>query len=286
MPKERVLVVGLGEVGQSLYSLFKDSGKFDVYAFDIDMEKMKNVERGDAPPRGTIDVMHVCYPCLDQDQFVRTTLDYIRKFEPKLTIIESTVSPGTTQKVHELAKAPVVHSPIRGMHRSLETMKKDILRWRKFVGGTTKDGAEAAKKHFEKLGLTVAILRSPLETELAKILDTTYKAWLIVWFQEMHRISRNLGADFDEIVEVIEDGHRGILDRPINFPGVIGGHCLIPNTKLLLEVYDSNLLKLILESNERRKEEIKDEAIVKDIEKVRKRVKMLEQDLIRKTPDL
>jgi UDP-N-acetyl-D-mannosaminuronate dehydrogenase len=285
MPKECVLIVGLGEVGQSLYSLFKDSGKFDVYGVDIDSERMKSVEGRCAQPERSIDVMHICYPCPDQQQFVKTTLDYIRKFEPKLTIIESTVNPGTTQKVYELAKVPMVHSPIRGMHKTLETMKKDILYWRKFVGGTTSEGAEAAKRHFEKLGLRVTLLRSPVETELAKILDTTYKAWLIVCFQEMHRISRALGADFDEIVRVIEDGHRGILDRPINYPSHIGGHCLIPNTELLLRSYDSKLLKLILESNEKRKEEMKDKAVLEDIEKVRKRVKKLDKDFSRKPPD-
>ena len=285
MPKERVLIVGLGEVGHSLYGLFKDSGKFDVYGVDINSETMKGIEPRGTPPVGNIDVMHVCYPCADQQQFAKTTLDYISKFKPKLTIIESTVNPGTTQKVYELARVPMVHSPIRGMHKTLETMKKDILYWRKFVGGTTSEAAEAAKRHFEKLGLRVTVLRSPVETELAKILDTTYKAWLIVCFQEMHRISRTLGADFDEIVEVIEDGHRGILDRPINYPSVIGGHCLVQNTELLLRSYDSNLLKLILESNEKRKEEVKDPAVLEDIEKVRKRVKKIDKDFSRKPPD-
>jgi UDP-N-acetyl-D-mannosaminuronate dehydrogenase len=278
MPKERVLVVGLGEVGRSLYDLFKDSGEFEVYGVDTDSERTKKIESG-APSGKNIDVMHICYPCPDQQQFVKITLNYIKTFEPKLTIIESTVIPGTTQKVYELANVLMVHSPIRGMHRTLENMKNDILYWRKFIGGTTSEAAEAAKKHFEKLGLRVKVLRSPVETELAKILDTTYKAWLIVCFQEMHRISRALGADFDEIVEVIEDGHRGILDRPINYPGVIGGHCLIQNTELLLKSYDSKLLKLILESNERRKREVEESAIVEDIEKIRKRVKNLEIDL-------
>jgi UDP-N-acetyl-D-mannosaminuronate dehydrogenase len=285
MPSECVLIIGLGEVGQSLYSLFEDSGKFNVYGFDNDSKRMKGIRGLNALPGRKVDVMHVCYPCPDQQQFVKTTLDYVRKFEPRLTIIESTVNPGTTQKIYEQAKVPIVHSPIRGMHKTLETMKKDIVYWRKFVGGTTSQATEAAKKHFEKLGLKVTALRSPVETELAKILDTTYKAWLIVCFQEMHRISRTLGADFDEIVEVIEDGHRGILDRPINYPGVIGGHCLIPNTELLLKNYDSKLLRLILESNEKRKEEEKDETILQDIEKIKERVKKLDKDFSRKHQD-
>jgi len=69
------------------------------------------------------------------------------------------------------------------------------------------------------------------------------------------------------------------LDRPVMFPGVIGGHCLIPNTELLLRVYDSEFLRLILESNDKRKKEIVNEIIKVEVEKVRKRVEVLEKEL-------
>jgi UDP-N-acetyl-D-mannosaminuronate dehydrogenase len=107
--------------------------------------------------------------------------------------------------------------------------------------------------------------------------ETTYRAWMIACFQEMHRISKAFGADFDETVDFLEDTHRVRFDRPIMFPGVIGGHCLIPNTELLLAAYDSEFLRLILESNEKRKEEVKDKAIQKEIGKIAKRVEALEK---------
>jgi hypothetical protein len=67
------------------------------------------------------------------------------------------------------------------------------------------------------------------------------------------------------------------------FPGFIGGHCLIPNTELLLNVYDSEFLRLILKSNEKRKEEIKDKSVQKEVEKVSKRAEALEKELTEKT---
>ena len=88
---------------------------------------------------------------------------------------------------------------------------------------------------------------------------------------------RAFGADFDETVDFLEDTHRVRFDRPVMFPGVIGGHCLIPNTELLLEAYDSEFLRLILESNEKRKEEVKDKTTQKEIDKVAKRVEALEK---------
>lgn len=97
---------------------------------------------------------------------------------------------------------------------------------------------------------------------------------MIVCFQETHRISRHYGADFDDVVDMLEDIHRLRLNKPLHYPGVIGGHCLIPNTELLLSVYDSEFLRLILESNEKRKEEITDESTRSEVKKIEKRWKL------------
>ena len=61
------------------------------------------------------------------------------------------------------------------------------------------------------------------------------------------------------------------------FPDVIGGHCLIPNVELLLKAYDSEFLRLILKSNEKRKEEIKEESVRREVIKVRSKVEALEK---------
>jgi len=152
-------------------------------------------------------------------------------------------------------------------------MKWELKRWTKYVGGSEPKAAEAARKHFEKLGLKTKVLKSSLETEVAKLFETTYRAWMIVCFQEMHRISKFFGADFENVADFLEDTHRVRHDRPVMFPGVIGGHCLILNTELLLKSYDSDFLKLILKSNEKRKEEIKDASIRSEVEKVKKMIK-------------
>jgi len=281
MPKETVLIVGLGEVGHSLYDLLKESSKFDVYGHDMDKAKIRAITGKIELPK-KVDVMHICIPCVKQDKFIQATAEYIRKIKPKLTIIDSTVPPGTTQKIYETTKTPIVDSPIRGMHQNLETMKRDIRFWTKYVGGATSESAKAAKKHFEKLGLKVKILKGPTETELAKIFETTYRAWMIACFQEMHRISRSFGADFEEAVDMLADVHRVDFNKPLHFPDVIGGHCLIQNTELLLTVYDSEFLRLILESNEKRKNEIKNKEIREEVEKVKKKAEALQKELKKK----
>lgn len=78
-------------------------------------------------------------------------------------------------------------------------------------------------------------MKSQAETELAKLFETTHRAWMITCFQEIHRISKRFGADFDMVVDFLEDTHRVRFDMPVMFPGVIGGHYLILNAGLLLK---------------------------------------------------
>jgi hypothetical protein len=84
----------------------------------------------------------------------------------------------------------------------------------------------------------------------------------------MHRISRHFEADFDGVAGFLEDTHRVRLDRPVMFPDVMGGHCVIPNVRLLLNMYDSKFLRLILESNEKRKAEMEEKGIYQEVGKL------------------
>lgn len=281
MSKEKVLVVGLGEVGIPLYELLKETAVFDVYGLDIDKEKTRRLNQAALP--SSIDIMHICVPCISRQKLVNTTTDYIKQYAPKLVIIESTVSPQTTMDVHMHCKPCLVaHSPIRGVHKSVEHMKWEIRRWTKYVGGATPDAAQAARKHFEKMGLKTKVLKSSLETELGKLYETTYRAWMIICFQEMHRIARHLNANFDDAVDFLADTHCTRLDRPIMYPGEIAGHCLMPNVNLLLSSYDSEMLKMILKSNKKRKQELKDADVRREAEEVKKKAEAIQKDLMEK----
>ena len=280
MTKETVLIIGLGEIGHTLFALLNDAKKsFAVYGLDLDQTKMQELgqSRKNIPDR--INTMHICLSCSNQQNFVDITVGYVEEFKPKLVIIDSTVAPGTTMKVAQRCKCLVAHSPSRGVHKSAEHMKWEMRRWTKYVGGANPEAAKAARAHFEKIGLKVKVLKSCTETELAKLFETTYRAWMIACFQEMHRISKAFGADFDETVDFIEDTHRLRFDRPVMFPDVIGGHCLIPNTELLLKAYDSEFLRLILKSNEKRKKEVEDKTVKAEVEKVAARAEALEKEL-------
>ncbi len=280
MAQEKVLIIGLGEIGHTLFALYSEAkAKFSVYGLDLDLEKMKVLgqNKDNIPPK--VDTLQICLPCGNPEKFADITKNYIEQYKPKLVIINSTVPPGTTLKVAASCTCLLAHSPARGVHKSPEHMIWEMKRWTKYVGGANKEASEVAQAHFEELGLKVKVLKSCRETELAKLFETTYRAWMIACFQEMHRISKAFEADFNETVDFLEDTHRVRFDRPVMFPGVIGGHCLIPNTELLLKSYDSEFLRLILDSNEKRKEEIKDKTVKAEAEKVAARAEALETEL-------
>jgi UDP-N-acetyl-D-mannosaminuronate dehydrogenase len=280
LAKESVLIVGLGEIGHTLFTLYTEkTDEFAVFGLDLDQAKMKELNQTKDAVPNQVDVLQICLPCGSPDRFADTVADYAAKYKPQLVVNNSTVPPGTTLKAAAKISCPIAHSPSRGVHITAEHMVWEMKRWTKYVGGATPQAAELAKKHFEKLGLTVKVLVGCTETELAKIFETTYRAWMITCFQEMHRISRKFGADFNDALDFLEDTHRQRLDRPIMFPGVIGGHCLIPNTELLLKSYNSDMLRLILESNKKRSEEMQDPEVKAEAEMVAARALKLEREV-------
>lgn len=227
-----VMVIGLGEIGKPLLEVISKHHR--TVGVDV------------VPPTkspGEIDVMHVCYP-FKIDDFIGQTVKYIDLYKPRLTILNSTVSVGTTRAIAERTGAAVVNSPVRGKHTR---MSADLLRYDKFVGGVDAESAQCAAQHFESVGMRVRILSSPEATELAKLTETTYFGLIIAWAQEVERYCDQLGVDYDEIVSMYEEVP---FFPPVKyFPGVIGGHCVMSNIEILGRMTHSDILKAIESSN-------------------------------------
>ncbi|NPA23695.1 MAG: GDP-mannose dehydrogenase [Crenarchaeota archaeon] len=263
----RVLVVGLGEVGRPLYEIIRECDKFEVYGYDVDSSR--TVDRIENIPR-PVDYVHICVPYRDFSSFITMIRSYIEKFSPRLVIIHSTVAPGTTRAVHDRFVSygtHIVHSPVRGVHRK---MKEHLKFWPKWIGAPCEICREEATRHLRDIGFNVKVASLPESTELAKLWETVMRAVLISTWHEIHRTCMLFGGDLVEVGEFIGEVHQVLHDRPVMYPDVIGGHCLIPNTELLLNVYESPLLKFVLESNERRKRELAIESARKDVERLKR----------------
>ena len=71
------------------------------------------------------------------------------------------------------------------------------------------------------------------------------------------------------MAEFVSEVHEVLGDRPVYYPDVIGGHCLIPNTEILLSTLDSDLLRFVLRSNRMRREELKDAEVSEEVRRVK-----------------
>jgi UDP-glucose 6-dehydrogenase len=237
------LVVGLGEVGSALSQVLRRTGR----VLEHDIERCEF----DDP----IGVMHLCIPFTRQADFEATALSYIERFKPILTIINSTVVPGTSRAIASRAKAPIAYSPVRGKHIR---MAEDLLKYRKFVAASDDHTADRAAEHFRAAGMTTQCI-SKLETlELAKLGETTYFGVLIAFAQELNRYAGKVDGDYAEALDFFEE--VDFLPNTKYFPGFIGGHCVIPNIDLMRTIAASPMLEAVLESNRRRVEELTNEA--------------------------
>ena len=230
--RKKVVVVGLGEVGRPLFEIASRHHQ----TIGVDIEPMVKKFQG-------IDVMHICFPFQIKD-FVGEVEHRIEQFKPALTIINSTVAVGTTRAVAERCGAAVVNSPVRGKH---VRMVEDLLHYTKFVGALDPAAGKRAAGHFQSLGMKTRILSSPEATELAKLTETTYFGVMIAWAQEVERYCDHLGLNYDEVVSIYEE--IGFLPPVKYFPGIIGGHCVMPNIEILSRLGHSEFLYTINSSN-------------------------------------
>lgn len=248
---KKVVVVGLGEVGKPILELL--SAQYSVIGVDIS-PSIERIER--------VEFLHVCYPFEIKD-FVGETARYIKLFKPALTIVNSTVAVGTTRAIAERTGAAVVNSPVRGKHAR---MLDELRTYTKFVGAIDSATGRQATDHFESVGLKTKLLSSPEATELAKLTETTYFGLLIAWAQEVERYCDQLGEDYKEIISFYEE--IKYLPPVKFFPGIIGGHCVMPNIEILQKLDDSVFLEAIRASNRMKLE--REARPVKDLSPLRR----------------
>jgi UDP-N-acetyl-D-mannosaminuronate dehydrogenase len=229
---QKVGIIGYGEIGKAIAKFYKNP-------------KIKDLNRDDGLEGA--DILHICIPW--SEKFIQIVKNEIKRIKPGLTIIHSTVAPGTTRKIGGM----VVHSPCRGVHPYLHEGIKIFV---KYIGADNKKAGDLAKSHLESLGIKTKIFMPSVTTEIAKILDTSYYGVCIAWHGEMKKICDKLGVNFDEAVTdfnlTYNEGYTKLgkknVVRPVLFApqGPIGGHCVIPNAEILKKYFKSEAIDLIL----------------------------------------
>lgn len=238
MNLNNIVIVGLGEVGSGLYDVYLKSKKYNLYRIDNSLNIYEKPE--------SCDILNICIPY--SDDFINIVNSYINTMLPKITVIHSTVSPGTTKKLGK----NVCHSPIRGVHPNIGD---GILTFLKYIGSEDIEISKAYESHLKDLNIKSYICKDSLTSEYAKLLDTTYYGLCIAWHSEVMSFAKDMGLDFEEIMTIYNksynDGYATLgktnVIRPVLYPtNKIGGHCIIPNARILKESFSAPLIDEIL----------------------------------------
>ena len=239
------IILGMGEVGETLFDLLVDR-KFDCIGIDLEDSKCKNYTENKIIENPQY--LHVCLPG-ELEKFTDIVIEWINKIKNiQVVVIHSTVKPGTTKNIQERSSIPILFSPVRGVHRRF---LDDIKKYTKFISFDHAEINSEIKKDLEKRFRKVEWMSTTKTAELAKILvDTTYYGWLINYAQITKMICEKENVDFDEMWKFADEIHENLGNRPKMFPGIIGGHCVIPNLNLV-EYENLDVIKTINEMYEK-----------------------------------
>lgn len=227
MQKPYNLIIGAGEVGGSLYRVL------NPYHNTFLIDKEPKVLSGDP------EIMHICFGY--NDDFIKQVKEYQEKYNPKYTVIHSTVPVGTSRQLNS------IHSPIIGIHPYMDEGIKTFV---KYLGG---EQASEVAQFFRRAGLRVYLFDKSETTELLKIMDTTFYGVCIEYTKEIKRLADQYGIPFEAWTLYNDNYNKGYqalgypeFTRPNLVPVMtkIGGHCVLPNTQFIENEFTKLIQKL------------------------------------------
>lgn len=231
--QDKHLVVGLGEIGFPIFQILQQRFGDNVFGYD------PKVQPNAILPVPPIQTMHICIPW--GNNFIGIVQAYQTQYQPRVTIIHSTVPIGTTKLLDR-----TVHSPVLGKHPNL---LMDIKKFTKWFGGALAGDAAAL---FKECGLETREVPESDLTEFLKLACLAKYGMSIVFADYLNSICKARGFDYESVLLWDMDYNAGVspsLQRPLIFPPAnskIGGHCVIPGTKILNAQFPNEILQEIL----------------------------------------
>ncbi len=265
--RARIGVIGLGYVGLPLALAFAKVG-FSVTGFLRNPQKLRQLTLGDnylhdptiqkeldqvrddgtfhvslmdAPLIQTMDVVVICVPTPVDDTHkpdlgaMRSVAKFLKRLQlgGKLIINESTVAPGTTQKILGGLSSHTYYLACSPERIDPGNVTKTVQKIPKVVGGKDAKSGQLTAALYKTILEYPVVCVSNLETaEMVKILENTSRAVNIGLINEVARLSDAMGLD---ILEVIEAAKTKWSFSP-HYPGIgVGGHCIPVDPYYLLE---------------------------------------------------
>lgn len=264
--KREVVVVGLGYIGLPTAVVLANSG-WQVTGVDVSDRTIEFVQAGQLPfveeglevalaaavnagtltaqkdtPPAEIYILSVPSPLTGDNQletkFIDAATDAIipQLRGGELLLLESTVPPGTTERMADrvLAARPELrtdestgkpglffaHAPERVLpgRVMIEMRTNDRV-----VGGTTPEATDKAAELYRSFCTGKVILSDARTAEMSKLAENAYRDINIAYANELSVICDELGIDVWELIELANRHPRVDILKP--GPGV-GGHCI------------------------------------------------------------
>jgi UDP-N-acetyl-D-mannosaminuronic acid dehydrogenase len=271
----RVLVIGLGQLGLPVAKYIKQRGGFDVYGYDISSKAMDRAQTTAGIKKAAnfsdFDVYILCISThKPEDMFspqIEGLLSIIDKISKEakngaLVSIESTIPKGTSKKVFEMLnhKLHVAHAPHRWY--ALEEQEHGVNQVR-VIGGVcdcclkiamyfydgrsenmnnSSSSSNEEKSKAKSLGIPMHPVSDIEIAELAKIIENADRYLQIAFAEDLYIYCQANNISFPELRDAVNTKWNVHILEPREG---IGGHCLPKDTKMFLQSSKSIKSKIL-----------------------------------------
>ena len=278
----KILIVGLGQLGLPVAKYIKQRGRFDVYGYDISSKAMDRAQTTAGIKKATnfsdFDVYILCISThKPEDMFspqIEGLLSIIDKISKEakngaLVSIESTIPKGTSKKVFEMLnhRLHVAHAPHRWY--ALEEQEHGVNQVR-VIGGvcdcclkiamyfydgrsenmknnssystTTTTTTTNEKSKAKSLGIPMHPVSDIEIAELAKIVENAHRYLQIAFAEDLYIYCQANNISFPELRDAVNTKWNVHILEPREG---IGGHCLPKDTKMFLQSSKSIKSKIL-----------------------------------------
>jgi nucleotide sugar dehydrogenase len=271
----KVLIIGLGQLGLPVAKYIKQRGGFDVYGYDISSKAMDRAQTTAGIKKATnfsdFDVYILCISThKPEDMFspqIEGLLSIIDKISKEakngaLVSIESTIPKGTSKKVFEMLnhKLHVAHAPHRWY--ALEEQEHGVNQVR-VIGGVcdcclkiamyfydgrsenmnnSSSSSNEEKSKAKSLGIPMHPVSDIEIAELAKIIENADRYLQIAFAEDLYIYCQANNISFPELRDAVNTKWNVHILEPREG---IGGHCLPKDTKMFLQSSKSIKSKIL-----------------------------------------
>jgi UDP-N-acetyl-D-mannosaminuronate dehydrogenase len=278
----KVIIIGLGQLGLPVARYVKEKGFDDVYGYDISPKAMERAEKiagiKKANDLSDFDVYILCVSTHKPDDMFTPQIEGLlsiveriskeAKRDGALVSIESTIPRGTSAKVFEMLnhRLHVAHAPHRWY--ALEEKEHGVNQLRvvggvcdcclqtamqfyngscsSFVSTSTATDVQSSSSSSEGMSKSLGIPMHPVSkieiAELSKIAENANRYLQIAFAEDLYLYCQENNLNFSELRDALNTKWNVNILEPREG---IGGHCLPKDTRMFLQSSKSIKSKIL-----------------------------------------